>query len=102
MSASSWIDKARGELEKHALALEIIEGVARLVKDALVKPDSNARAVLEAIDRAIAALIRGFDGKPITRAEVEKLIADMASRRAAMHAAIDKALDDKFDRGGQT
>ena len=97
---SSWIEKAKGELEKHEVALEIIEGIAKLVKDALVKPDSNAHAVLKAIETAVETLIRGFDGKPITRAEVEKAITAMASRRAAMHSDIDAKLDAKFEDGG--
>lgn len=96
----SWIDKAKGELEKHALALDVIEGIAKLVADALIRPDSNAHAVLAAVKAGLDALIHGFDGKPITRADVEKIVADLTSRRAAMHVDIDQRLDDKFDGGG--
>lgn len=97
---SSWIDKARGELEKHQIALEVIEGIAVLVKDALVKPQSDLHAVLQAVGRAVETLIRGFDGKPISREQIDKLIEEMTTRRAAMHAAIDQKIDDKFGDGG--
>lgn len=96
----SWIDKARSELDKHAIALEVIEGIAKLVKDALIKPESDLHAVLKAVERAVETLIKGFDGKAISREEIDKVIAAMTSRRVAMHAAIDQRLDDKFDGGG--
>lgn len=96
---STWIDRAEAQLEQHGTALKIIEGIAHIVKDALVKPDSNAHAVLKAIESAIDTLIKGFDDK-VTREEVDKLIRELNDRRAARNAAKDAALDAKFDDGG--
>lgn len=97
----SWLERAQAQLEQHSTALKIIEGIGHLVREALVKPDSEAHAILEAIDHAVDAVIKGFDGE-ISREEAEKVIEGLASRRAARNAASHKALDDKFDHGGKT
>ncbi len=96
---STWLQRAEESLEKHATALKIIEGIASLVKDALVKPNTDANAVLQAIERAIDTLIKGFDGK-VTQTEVDKVIQGMRDRIAVRDAAKDAALDAKFEDGG--
>lgn len=99
--STSWLDRAKAELEQHAVTLEMIQGIEHLVKDALVKPGSDLHAVLTVIERATEAIIKGFssDDRKLTREEANKLLADMASRRAARNAAYDAKLDDKFDGG---
>lgn len=96
---STWLEKAEAQLTQHALALKIIEGVAHLVADALVKPDSDAHAVLQAVERGLQTIIDGFDGK-ISHEEADKVIKSLLDRRAMMHAAIDRRIDDKFEDGG--
>ncbi len=95
----SWLERAEAQLEQHSAALKIIEGIAHLVRDALVKPDTDTRVVLTSIEHAITTLIKGFDGK-VTRDEVDKAIREMGLRRDERDAAKDAALDAKFDTGG--
>lgn len=85
---TTWIDKAKDQLAHHEQALHIIEAIAKLVKETLVKPDSNAFAVLQAIEKAIDTLTAGFDGR-VNRAEVDKQIRELVDRFASDDAAID-------------
>lgn len=98
---SSWLERAEASLQNHADALKIIDGLAHLVIDTLTKPDSDARAALQAVEHGLAALIKGYDGT-ITRAEVQKTITALQDRRAALNAEMQAKLDAKFDRGGDS
>lgn len=95
---SNWLEKAKAQLEHHAATLEVMEGIGHLVKDALLAKHADYQTTLQAIGRATDLLIKGFDGaSKITREDVDKVINEMMSRRAARNAAHDQALDDKFD-----
>ena len=95
----SWLERAEGQLKNHATALHLIEGLAQLVKRALVDPDTDVYKTLQTIERAFGTLIAGFDGK-ISTSEVERSVRELMERLAANDSAVDRALDEKFDGSG--
>lgn len=95
----SWLERAEDQLKNHAAALHLIEGLAKLVKRALVDPGTDTYAVLQAVERAFGTLIAGFDGK-ISASEVEKHLRELGERLAKNDQKADRALDEKFDGSG--
>jgi len=93
----SWIERAEGQLKNHATALHLIEGLAQLIKRALVDPNTDAYKTLQMIERAFGTLIAGFDGK-ISTSEVERSVRELMERLAANDSVADQALDEKFGR----
>lgn len=96
---ADWLDKAERQLKTHATTLHGIEIIGRLIRDALLKPGSDAHVVLRVIERVIDTLIAGHDGEISSESILEEFDRIKAMHIAGEHpndVAADTALDDKF------
>lgn len=91
----SWLERAEEQLQQHATALRVIEGLAKIVKHTLGHPGADAIATLQIVERLIDLLVHSFEGK-VSKAEIEDQIKRMLERRQSRDEKFDQELERKF------
>jgi hypothetical protein len=96
---TTWIERAKDQLETHATTLHAVSAIGQLVKKALVDPSTDTYAVIQVIERITDALIASFDtGAKVTREDIEKQIAEVFKSEETVNEAADRKLAEKFGK----
>jgi hypothetical protein len=94
---TNWIERAQEQLSTHAQTLHGIELIGKLLKNALVDPNTDTFAVIQLAEKIISTLISGFDGK-IDSTEIAKQLDVLKASLLSNDEAADTALAEKFGR----
>jgi hypothetical protein len=96
---TTWLDRAKDQLETHATTLHAVSAIGKLVKKALVDPSTDTYAVIQVIEKITDALIASFEtGGKVSAEDIEKQILAVFKSEESVNEAADRKLAEKFGR----
>lgn len=94
---TTWIERAKDQLETHAATLHAVEAIGKLVKKALIDPGTDTYAVIQVIEKITDVLIASFEkGGKISKEDIEKQVLAVFKSEESVNEAADRKLAEKF------
>jgi len=94
---STWIERAKDQLETHASTLHALVAISKIAKKALVDPGTDTYAVIQVIEKIADVLIDGFaSGGKVSEEEIAKYLDSVIKSEETVNASADRAFEEKF------